>query len=333
VSRRRISLALSLGGCLLGSLLPACDDDKPAAGDELTIVVRGDRRELELQEQALQQREQSLRANKAALDAQLEELSKGLKNLSTDAVQRRKFDDELSKTRELQREAALKLDTLQAQKTETLAKKNAIDPPMTQVVGAALAAREAAVASREAKAAERDEGVSRREKELAAREQALAAREKELADKALLFGGGSGVRTPSARDIPKLQELDQKHKKLLDTLSARGILIADLPVEDQPLNAEVFAARNQGDLAHASDLLAELGKAVRSVKIDQRFVETKMIRLQGLRAQAPLVDEKKREVERLLSEVTSAYNDGRYEQANVGLNRISKLLDVTPPPG
>ena len=329
---RQLALALGLWASLL---LPACDDDKPGAADELTIVVRGDRRELELQEQALQQREQSLRANKAALDAQLEELSKGLKNLSTDAEQRRKFDDELGKTRALQREAALKLDTLQAEKTEAQAKKAAIDPPssMPQVVGAALAAREAAVASREAKAAERDEGVSRRERELAAREQALAAREKDLADKAALLGSGPGGRAPSARDIPKLQDLDQKHRKLLETLSLRGVLIADLPVEDQPLNAEVFVARNQGDLAHASDLLAELGKAVRSVKVDQRFVETKMIRLQGLRSQAPLEGEKKREVEKLLSEVTSAYNDGRYEQANLGLNRISKLLDVSPPPG
>ena len=63
-------LALALAA---GLLLPACEDDKPTAADELTIVVRGDRRELELQEQALQQREQSLRANKSALDAQLEE--------------------------------------------------------------------------------------------------------------------------------------------------------------------------------------------------------------------------------------------------------------------
>lgn len=327
---RRLTLSLALSSALL---LPACDDDKPGAADELNIVVRGDRRELELQEQALQQREQSLRANKAALDAQLESLSKGLKNLSTDAEQRRKFDDELNKTRALQREAALKLDTLQAQKTEAQAKKAALDPPITQVVAAALASREAAVASREAKAAERDEGVSRREKELAAREQALATREKDLADKAQLPGAGPGGRPPSTRDLPKLQELDLKHRKLLEALSSRGILIADLPVEDQPLNAEVFVSRNQGDLARASDLLAELGKAVRAVKIDQRFVEMKMIRLQGLRAQAPLVDEKKREVEKLLSEVTSAYNDGRYEHANVGLNRISKLLDVTPPPG
>jgi hypothetical protein len=326
--RRRVGLPCALG-LAAALLVPACDDDKPAAGDELTIVVRGDRRELELQEQALQQREQALRADKKALDNQLEELSKGLKNLSTDAEQRRKFDDELARTRALQREAALKLDTLEAQKTETSAKKAAIDPPPSQVVSAALAAREAAVASREAKAAERDEGASRREKEVAAREQALALREKELQAPFQSAGG----RPPSVRDIPKLQELDQKHKKLLETLVARGILVADLPVEDQPLNAEIFAARNQGDLARASDLLAELGKAVRGVKIDQRFVETKMIRLQGQRAQAPLPDEKKREVEKLLSEVTSAYNDGRYEQANVGLNRISKLLDVAPSPG
>ena len=331
--RQLVGIAVLLLSC---PPLAACDDGKPTDADELKIIVSGDKRELELQEQALQQREQSLRADKAALDAQLEELSKGLKSITNDAEQRRKFDEQLTRTQELQKKAALALDTLRAEKSEVGAKKAAIAPPLSEVVSSALASREAAVASREAKAAERDEGASRREREVAAREQALAAREKELADKALALqtaAAGPGARVPSLRDIPQLKEFDQKHKRLLELLASRGIFVADLPVEDQPLNAEIHAARGQGDLARASDLLAELGKAVRGVKVDQRFVESKMIRLQALRAQATLSEEKKREVEKVLSEVTGRYNDGDYEKANLGLNRLSKLLDAGPGPG
>jgi hypothetical protein len=69
------------------------------------------------------------------------------------------------------------------------------------------------------------------------------------------------------------------------------------------------------------------------LKIDQRFVEQKMVRLQGMRAGARLAERQRTEVERLLREVTGAYSDGKYEVANKGLNRIAAILDASGAPG
>ena len=334
---------------LLTALLAtaACNSEKSSAPDELTIVVRADKREVELHERDLARRESALRGEKEKLDQQIAELSKNLdaagKNLSAgDLAQRRRFEDELGRARLAQKETSLKFETLKAEKTEVGALKSAIEPLQSQAQGAALAAREAAVAVREAKASELEQAASRkatgadaevkkreqvvatREQEVAAREQAVLAREKELAKAGT---PGKPDARMSLRDVPRAQAVEQKHKKLLEDLEARGILVADLPAEDQPLNAEIWAARRLSDFARAADLVAELGKALKSIKVDQNFVEAKMIRLQAVRAQAKLGEAQKRDVEKLLRDVTASYSDGRYEQANQGLNQIARILD------
>ena len=67
---------------------------------------------------------------------------------------------------------------------------------------------------------------------------------------------------------------------------------------------------------------------VSRLKVDQRFVELKMLRLQSARAAARLSDQQRSEVEKLLREVTSSYSDGKYADANKGLNRIAVILDA-----
>src|SRR5207248_8495790 len=120
----------------------------------------------------------------------------------------------------------------------------------------------------------------------------------------------------SPRDVPKSAAAEDRHKKLLADIETRGILISDLPSGDQPINAEIFSARRQGDFARAWDLIGELSKVVARLKVDQKFVELKMLRLQGARGSARLSDPQRGEVEKLLREVTSAYSDGKYDQAN-----------------
>jgi hypothetical protein len=333
---RRLGVLLTRTPLLCCLLLAGCESDRAGVSDELTIVVRGDRSALEEKEKELQLREQELGAARQQNDQRIDAL---LKNRSdADAEQ-------LSSARALQKELSLKLGTLQAQRTEVDARKSAIDPPLSQAAGVALSAREAAVALREAKAAEREEQhaaeaarrereLTAREKQVAAREQELAAREKELAQGGAPLGGGpANGRGAALRDVPRAQAIEQRHKKLLEELEARGILIADLPQADQPLNAEVWGARRLGDLSRASDLLAELQKAVRAVKVDLKFVEAKMTRLQGRRAEVTVSEAQKREFERLLREVTGDYTDGRYEQANKGLNKIAHILDESGSPG
>src|SRR5205823_13764962 len=72
----------------------------------------------------------------------------------------------------------------------------------------------------------------------------------------------------------------------------------------------------------------DLVKAVARLRVDQRFVEAKITRLQGARGTAKLSDIQRGEIEKLLKDVTSAFSDGRYEQANKGLNRIAVILDA-----
>jgi len=330
VRRLKLGAALLAIACLLGPL--GCERDQSGEADELTITVRGDRRELELQEKELQQRESELRAQKESLDARIGELVKSVGQ--ADAEQRRRLDDEIKKARERQSEVAASVQSVIAQKTEVETKKSAIDAPPPAESGA-LASREAALASREGRLAERDAELARREKELAAREAAQAESERAFAAKALAADprAASAPALSPPRDVPQASNVEARHKKLLDDLAARGLLIADLPVEDQPLNADIWAARRQGDFARASDLLIELSRAVKQLQVDQRLVEQKMRRLQSQRASARLSDAQRKEVESLLREVTASYSDGRYDEANRGLNRIAAVLDASASPG
>jgi hypothetical protein len=177
--------------------------------------------------------------------------------------------------------------------------------------------------------AERESKIGFRERELAQREQELALREAQLV-KGLQLAAASPVelRSRTPREVPKTAAVEARHNRLLADIETRGMLISDLPPEDQPINAEIFAARRQGDFSRAWDLIGELSKVVARLKVDQKFVELKMLRLQGARAAARLSDQQRGEVEKLLREVTSSYSDGKYADANKGLNRIAVILDA-----
>jgi hypothetical protein len=298
-------------------LAAACEEGRAPSSDELTIVVQSDLRELEQQEKGLREREEALRTQKAELDKQIPALLKSLK-AAADTKQRSRIEEQLQSSRDLESQLDARQTALQAQKTDVAAKKAAMDANLVTAAQAALAARESGVVAREARLGDREAQLGARERELAAREKAVAAREAAIV-----------AHEPELRpDLPKASAVEAKHKRLLADLDARGILITDLPPEDQPLNAQVFAARRKGDLAHAWDLVGELTRVVTQLKVDQRFVEQKMVRLQGARAAAKLSDDQRREVERLLREVTSAYSDAHYELANKVLNRIAAILDA-----
>ncbi len=325
------ALAVALA-CLAGG--SACERDSSRVSDELTITVRGDRHELELQEKELDQRESELRREKGQLEAQLDQLVKQVGD--ADQAQRQRNDTELKSARERERLLDARMQSVLAEKGQIDARKNAVEAGQGGVLNAnvnnlngndSLAAREVKVAAREAAAAERDAELARREKELAAREAAQAEAERSLNAKV------AEQKSQAAREVPQASAVEARHKKLLDELASRGVLIADLPVEAQPLNADIWAARRQGDLVHASDLLAELAGAAKQLKIDQHFVEQKMIRLQRQRGQAKLSDAQRTAVESLLRDVTGNYSDARYESANQGLNRIAAILDAAASPG
>jgi hypothetical protein len=304
--------------------MAACDDDKAGTPDELTIVVQGDRRELEQQEKSLREREESLQKDKSQLDQRIAELARGLK-AAADAEQKRRLEEELRQSQALEGQLGVRVSALQAQKIEVEAKKRVMDADVQRAAQSALDARAAAVASREAKVAEREAQLAVVERDLAQRMKDVALREKAVA---AFERQGPPPEYRDRKQVPKALAVEEKHKKLLADLDARGILISDLPPEDQPLNAEVFAARRQRDFVRAMDLLTDLNKAVARLRVDQRFVEAKITRLQGARGTARLSDAQRSEVEKILRDVTSAFSDGRYEQANKGLNRIAVILDA-----
>jgi len=321
---------------LLVLSLAACDEAHEAAPEELTIVVQGDRREMEQQEKTLHEREESLQKDKSQLDSRIAQLALGLK-AAADAEQRRRIGDELRRQQDLEGQITVRASALQAQKSEIEAKKQSIDLDVQKATQAALIARQASVAGREAKLAERETQLAQMLKDLEGRSKDLSVREKDVAlrEKAVAAFERQGP-PPEYRDpktLPKSAIVEKKQKDLLADLDGRGILISDLPPEVQPFNADIFAARRQGDFPRAWDLLGQFGKVVAKVKVDQRFVEQKMVRLQGVRGGAKLSDTQRSEVERLLRDVTASFSDGRYEQANKGLNRIAAILDANAASG
>jgi hypothetical protein len=325
---------------LAGAVLCAagCDPASTAPSDEVTVVVQGDRRELELQEKSLRQREATLRDEQGRLDKRQLELDKV--RAAADVEQARRIEEELLKLRTQQGELAVKLTATEAQKSEVAAKRTALDAPAAQHAFTELAAREAGVAAREARLAERELELAQREKQLGAREAEQASRDRAIAarqEQVATLEKSNSVQAQhldhALREVPKPGVVEARHRKVVEELEARGVLIADLPPENQPLNAEIWSARRQGDFTRAADLVAELATTARHLKIDQRFVEQKMVRLQGMRAGARLADRQRSEVERLLREVTGAYSDGQYELANKGLNRIAAILDASGAPG
>jgi hypothetical protein len=305
-------------------LLAACDDEKVTGPDELTIVVQGDRREVEQLEKSVREREESLKRDKEQLDQRIAELARGLK-AAADAEQRRRLEEELRQSHALEGQLGVRVSALQAQKIEVEAKKRAVDADVQRAAQAALDSRSAAVAAREAKAAERESQLAVLERDLSQRFKDVALREKAVA---AFERQGPPPEYRDRKQVPKAALVEQKHKKLLAELDTRGILISDLPAEEQPLNAEIFVARRQRDFARAMDLINDLNKAVAKLRVDQRFVEAKITRLQGARGTAKLSDSQRGEIEKLLRDVTSAFSDGHYEQANKGLNRIAVILDA-----
>jgi hypothetical protein len=300
---------------LLGAACPACEDAQSAPPDELTIIVQGDRRELEQQEKALHEREESLQQDKQKLDGRIADLAKGLK-AAADAEQRHHLEDELRRQKDLQGQIGVQVSALTAQKNEVAARKLAIDPSFNR--DTLLAAREAKLAERESLMARGERDLAERLKDVSLREKAVAAFERQV---------------PAEHRLPKAGAVETKHRKLLAELDTRGILVSDLPPEAQPLNSQIYLARRQGDFARASDLLTDLAAALAKFKVDQKFVEQKIGRLQGARGAAKLSDPQRQEVEKLLRDVTASYSDGKYDQANKGLNRIAAILDASTASG
>lgn len=335
---RTVWLAAAIGA---GVLAVACDAPRHQGGspDELTIVVQADRRELEAQETLLKSREAAMKNEAGELDKRIKELASS--RTAADLEHRRRLDDELSRAKAAQEELSRRVQVLQQQKISMEVQRSALDGHSSSAGLSSTAVRDAMVAARESRLSNREGSLAAREADLAGREKALLAREARAATErteaskavpAVAIEAAKAVPA-SLRNVPPRESVEGRHKKLLAEMDGRGILVSDLAAEDQPLNAEIHGARRNGDWSHAADLLGDLSRAMARLRVDQRFVEAKMVRLQGQRATARLGDGQRGEVEALLRDVTSSYSDGQYDKANRGLNRIAAILDASKASG
>ena len=104
----------------------ACGSERSASSDELTIVVQGDRRELEQQERTLRERQEALLKEKGQLDQRIADLARGLK-AAADAEQRRRLETELRRQQELEGQVSASQNALSAQRSEVQAKRQAME--------------------------------------------------------------------------------------------------------------------------------------------------------------------------------------------------------------
>ena len=331
-------IALAIASIAVGALVAACDPARPQGGDELTIVVQADRRELEAQDKALKDREQAMKAEAGELDKRIKELATS--RVAADLEHRRRLDDELARAKGAQDELSRRVVQLQAQKVAIESQRTVLDGSQSSSSSTPVSVREAMVAAREAKLSSREATLAIREADLGAREKLQAQREAAIlasrpdpraAD--LVPAEAPKASVAGFRVVPTRDAIEGRHRKLLAEMDSRGILVSDLAAEDQPLNAQVHAARRVGDWSTASDLLSDLQKAIARLRVDQGFVEAKMVRLQGQRSNAKLAEGQRGEVEQLLRDVTASYSDGAYEKANRGLNRIAAILDASKASG
>ena len=187
---------------------------------------------------------------------------------------------------------------------------------------AEIAAREDRIAQREGRVAARESALGERERGLAAREEKLAAREKETC------GTAPPMIIQTARADGKYGKADVQPllARARRTMTAKGILVADLPGPAQGLEGESTRAMADGDWGKAYFAAAQLVAMVDAVKVDRAFIQAKTARLSNqVKATRP-DDATNQQLTGVLSDVMQRYNDGNFAAANQRLNQLAAML-------
>ncbi|MEZ4403483.1 MAG: hypothetical protein R3B06_25885 [Kofleriaceae bacterium] len=191
---------------------------------------------------------------------------------------------------------------------------------------AQVATREASTAAREKTVASREDRVAQREAALAQRERELAQREKETC------GAGGGTTTIIQTVDPKAGkhtrgEVDSAFGKAKALMSAKGVLVDDLPGGLRELYQDTGAALKDNDIGTAYVTATQLAKQVSALKVDRDFVQAKSARLSAIAKRRQLSDGDTKAVSELLGSATEMFVDGNYAGANKKLNAIYPYLN------
>lgn len=210
---------------------------------------------------------------------------------------------------------------------------------------AALAARgsgggddsTAGVRGRELGIAQREKLVAAREQDLARREAALNEQHRKLVEyKAQKCAVATPVFTtisaptipstvPGGREYSKA-DADAALAKAMAVMGAKGIRVSDLPGGFAKLISDIRGFIAGKEYARAKFAADQLRATLAGIKIDRAFVGAKMSRLASVIRNKKLSEDKRKEVNGVFVQVTTAYNDGRFAAANASINRIYGLL-------
>ncbi len=325
---------MRIWAALLACALASGCGDKPAqkADDELTIVVQADRTRLEGEQAALADQRKNLEQDRVLLRKQLEKLGEGGAAPTAELEQLRKS---MLSYMEQQADVVQKSQAVVKQSDELVRKM--LGTPQAPAATAAkpeaapaaanaeLARLTGQVASREKEMAGREKTLAERERELAEREKALAAREAGLA--AREAGTAKGLSPKDKGLTASRPAVERAYKSLTSSMETKGVLLADLPPAKQKLVQDAGAARAGGDLAKAIDAIEAAQSAVDQVAIDGDFIADKVKRVNAVTQKKASDPKKKEQVSKLLPEITRAYSDGRFVEANRALNNLLMLLE------
>jgi tRNA A-37 threonylcarbamoyl transferase component Bud32 len=161
---------------------------------------------------------------------------------------------------------------------------------------------------------------TRRQKNVRSRRTLRATRRKSGPDAGVK---DSRVITPKPNDaLAKLQLMSAALAVIRADLKKRGIRIEDL---GKPMRARLGAitrALKKGDSATAYSSLQELRSGVRNLAIDGPFIQRKIRRIDRRLRGLTKDSEQSRLLRQRASDALQSYMDGRFDKANVQLNKI-----------
>lgn len=334
-----LAIAISPAAC---DLFGGGEEGGGETEEDLTIVVEADKSRILEEEQALEakrsqmtEEQQRIEAEKTALAEKLASLSKkDRKSRETlEAEQQRLLDEEIQ-FRSRRRE-------IEAEREKLAAEKNALLEKITTLATSGGGAGGKSIEQRETAVAQREKALAHREAQLATREAKVADVEKQAAESLrqineilaqLQAGGGfsktvvvSAPAAPAASGATRVQAMNAQ-KTARKRMDGKGILIADLPPTTRSSLEGADKALGAKSYDEAVDGYNNVIAAVDATKIDRRFIEGKMTRLNKAAQATNLDPAKRKKLQGLLAEVGEAATDGRYDRANRKANQIAGLL-------
>lgn len=331
--------------CAFLLLFPACKEDKKgaAAKDEKGIKeLEASGKELQATTEDLLKRRGTLQRSRAEIEAAKKELEKKRATLDKDDIAgHAKLAKEEIALKEREAKLRNQADAIDDKLMGALRRQE----QFYAKAAAALSARTAGgggdptagVRGREAGVAQREKLVAAREKEIAKREAALNEQYRKLVEyKAQKCAVATPVFTtitaPTAppvggggRDYSKA-DATAAYGKAMAVMSSKGIRISDLPAGFAKLISDIQGFIKGKEYARAKFASDSLRGALASIKVDRGFVGAKMGRLAAVIRGKNLSEAKRKEVNALFVQVTTAYNDGRFAAANANINRIYRLI-------